>query len=100
MFFSCKKGEFDRFFNRLDRPVEESRRDRQPDRFPSLVQAAGWLKQTKNSPRLYALNFTHSVDLALLSFKIYQTIIVYIRNISSTGLVDKPGFVDRFICFN
>ena len=37
MFFSSKKGEFDRFFNRLDRPVEESRPDRQPDRFPSLV---------------------------------------------------------------
>ena len=30
--FSCKKGEFDRCFNRLDRLVEESR----PDRFPSL----------------------------------------------------------------
>ena len=28
----CQKGEFDRFFNRLDRPVEESRPDRQPDR--------------------------------------------------------------------
>ena len=36
MFFSCKRGEFDRYFNRLDRPVEESRPDRQPDRFPSL----------------------------------------------------------------
>ena len=32
MSFSCQKGEFDRCFNRLDRPVEESRRDRQPDR--------------------------------------------------------------------
>ena len=32
MSFSCKKGEFDRCFNRHDRPVEESR----PDRFPSL----------------------------------------------------------------
>ena len=32
MFFSCKKGEFDRCFDRLDRPVEESRPDRQPDR--------------------------------------------------------------------
>ena len=32
MSFSCQKGEFDRFFNRLGRPVEESR----PDRFPSL----------------------------------------------------------------
>ena len=32
MSLSCQKGEFDRFFNRLDRPVEESRPDRQPDR--------------------------------------------------------------------
>ena len=32
MSFSSKKGEFDRFFDRLDRPVEESRPDRQPDR--------------------------------------------------------------------
>ena len=32
MSFSCKKGEFDRYFNRLDRPVEEFRPDRQPDR--------------------------------------------------------------------
>ena len=40
MCFSCQKGEFDRFFNWLDRPVEESRPDRQPDRFPSLVQTA------------------------------------------------------------
>ena len=32
MSFSCQKGEFDRFFNRLDQPVEESRPDRQPDR--------------------------------------------------------------------
>ena len=37
MSFSSKKGEFDRCFNRLDRPVEESlpeehRLDRQPDR--------------------------------------------------------------------
>ena len=32
MSFSCQKGEFDRFFNLLDRPVEESRPDRQPDR--------------------------------------------------------------------
>ena len=50
MSFSCRKGEFDRFFNRLDRPVEESRPNRQPDRpvdptgagrpdrFPSLVR--------------------------------------------------------------
>ena len=48
MSFICQKGEFDRFFNQLDRPVEESRPDRQsdrpvdptgadrPDRFPSL----------------------------------------------------------------
>ena len=32
MSFGSKKGEFDRFFNLLDRPVEESRPDRQPDR--------------------------------------------------------------------
>ena len=32
MFFSSKKGEFDRFFNRLDRLVKESRPDPQPDR--------------------------------------------------------------------
>ena len=32
MSFSFKKGEFDRCFNRLDRPVEKSRPDRQPDR--------------------------------------------------------------------
>ena len=32
MSFSSQKGEFDRFFNRFDRPVEESRPDRQPDR--------------------------------------------------------------------
>ena len=36
MSFSCKKEEFDRCFNRLDRPVEEPR----PDRFPSLIHAA------------------------------------------------------------
>ena len=34
MSFSSQKGKFDRFFNRLDRPVEESRPDRQPDRQP------------------------------------------------------------------
>ena len=34
MSFSSQKGEFDRFFNRLDRSVEESRPDRQPDRQP------------------------------------------------------------------
>ena len=32
MSFSSQKGEFDRFFNRFDRPVEESRSDRKPDR--------------------------------------------------------------------
>ena len=45
MSFSCRKGEFDRFFNRIDRPVEEFRPDRpvdqtcagRPDRFLSLV---------------------------------------------------------------
>ena len=41
MSFSCKKGEFDRYFNRLDRPVEESRPDRQPDR-PVDSTGAGW----------------------------------------------------------
>ena len=34
MSFTYQKGEFDRCFNRLDRPVEESR----PDRFPFLPQ--------------------------------------------------------------
>ena len=38
MSFSIKKGEFDRCFNRLDRPVEESRPDRQPNR---LVDPTG-----------------------------------------------------------
>ena len=28
VYFSCKKGEFDRFFDRLDRPVKESQPDR------------------------------------------------------------------------
>ena len=32
IYFSSEKKEFDRFFDRLDRPVEESR----PDRFASL----------------------------------------------------------------
>ena len=49
MTFSCQKGEFDRFFNRLDRPVEESRPDRpvdptgagRSDRFPSLLHITG-----------------------------------------------------------
>ena len=31
MSFSSQKGEFDQFFNRLDRPVEESRPDRPVD---------------------------------------------------------------------
>ena len=35
--FSCKKREFDRFFNRLDRPVEESRPDRFPYRCDSIL---------------------------------------------------------------
>ena len=38
MSFSCKKGKFGRCFNRLDRPVEESRPERIPDRFPPLVR--------------------------------------------------------------
>ena len=57
MSFSSQKGEFDRFFNRLDRPVEESRPDRQPDRpvdptsagrpdrFPSLLYTTVYLVQ-------------------------------------------------------
>ena len=32
MSFDSQKGEFDRFFNRFDWSVEESRPDRQPDR--------------------------------------------------------------------
>ena len=38
-FFSSKKGEFDRCFNRLDRPVKESRPDRSVDltRFPFVA---------------------------------------------------------------
>ena len=32
MSFSSQKGEFDRFFNRIDRPVKESGLDRLPDR--------------------------------------------------------------------
>ena len=39
MSFGCQKGEFDRFFNRLDRPVKEVRPDRQPDR---LVDPTGF----------------------------------------------------------
>ena len=37
MSFSCEKGEFDRCFNQLDRPVKESR----PDRFPSVARGPG-----------------------------------------------------------
>ena len=60
MSFSCQKGEFDRFFNRLDRPVEESRPDRQPDRpfdptgfrlWPtSLGPNPAWTRQYKPEP--------------------------------------------------
>ena len=39
MFFSSKIGEFDRFFNRFDRPVEESR----TDRFPPLPRMSPFL---------------------------------------------------------
>ena len=49
MSFSSQKGEFDRFFNRLDRPVEESRPDRQPDRFPSLIQRSNLDEGTPKS---------------------------------------------------
>ena len=50
MSFSCQKREFDRFFNRLDQPVEDSRPDRpvdptgagRPGRFPSLLQTIDW----------------------------------------------------------
>ena len=37
MSFSSQKGEFDRFFNRLDQPVKESRPDRPVD-----PTGAGW----------------------------------------------------------
>ena len=55
----ARKGEFDRFFNRLDRPVEESRPDRPvdptgagpPDRFPSLVCAIR--KSASSTPHLH-----------------------------------------------
>ena len=54
MFFSCKK-EFDRCFNRLDRPVEESRPDRQPDRFPSLIRChPKWCHPERAEPALLA----------------------------------------------
>ena len=36
---SSKKGEFDRFFNLLDRPAEESPPDRQPYRPVDLTRA-------------------------------------------------------------
>ena len=42
--FGYQKGEFDRFFNRLDRPVEESRPDRQPDRPVDPTGFHLWLK--------------------------------------------------------
>ena len=65
MSFSCKKGEFDRCFNRLDRLVKESQPDRpvdstsacRPDRFPSLVQAFGCgptAKYPRTSPLLHS----------------------------------------------
>ena len=57
MSFSCRKGEFDRFFNRLDRPVEESRPYRQPDRFPSLVQSKQ-LSSVTFSNKLAAFNLS------------------------------------------
>ena len=41
MFFGCNKGEFDRCFNRSDRPVEESLPDRQPDRPVDPTSAGG-----------------------------------------------------------
>ena len=52
MSFGSQKAEFDRFFNRLDRPVEESRPDRpvdptgagRPDRFPSLARGSARCK--------------------------------------------------------
>ena len=40
MSFSCQKGEFDRFFNRLDRPVEESRPDRCRSTLPVSISAS------------------------------------------------------------
>ena len=53
MSFSSQKGEFDRFFNRLDRPVEESRPDRQPDR-PVDPTSAG---RPNRFPSLTLINF-------------------------------------------
>ena len=59
MSFIWQKGEFDRCFNRLDRPVGESRPDRQPDRpvdptgagrpgrFPSLIMTLSNFSQIK-----------------------------------------------------
>ena len=47
MSFSCQKGEFDRFFNRLDRPVEESRPDRQPDRSVDPTGFHLWMVRSK-----------------------------------------------------
>ena len=76
MSFSSQKGEFDRFFNRLDRLVEESlpdrKPDRQPDRFPSLVpiQAPKTLLQKVRETRYtyVTLNFisiSNTIDSAL-----------------------------------
>ena len=53
MSFSCQKGELDRFFNRLDWPVEESR----PDRFPSLVYILILLGSTLDLVINYYLRF-------------------------------------------
>ena len=79
MSFSSQKGEFDRFFNRLDRPVEESRPDRQPDRpvdptgasrpdrFPSLL--CSWSLAFRSSiPVLGLERVVSSEGLSLASF--------------------------------
>ena len=67
MSFSCQKGEFDRCFNRLDRPVEESRPDRQPDRpvdptgagrpgpFPPLSHIKTGVKKKVEAAKRYTL---------------------------------------------
>ena len=57
MSFSCKKGEFDRCFNRLDRPVEESR----PDRFPCFVKTSFFLVFNRIQGKQLNLkqNFSH-----------------------------------------
>ena len=69
-----------------------------PSFYPFTLQAANWLKQTKETVRPYAHDFTHSVNLALLSFKINLKFFCFC-DVASTGLLDKPGFVDRCICF-